>query len=138
LAGGKKYLQDHLGEMGDHVAAIESDSGCFAPRGFGVYCNDKAKQDRAEATLKELMTLMEPLEAREVFPGRGGADIGPMKDYGVVLMGHEVDESLYFDYHHTSADTLDKVDPFDVSRNTAMMATMAYVLAEMESRLGSE
>jgi carboxypeptidase Q len=41
----------------------------------------------------------------------------------------------YFLIHHTPADTIDKIDPMDVSRNAAAIAVMTYVIAEMPERL---
>jgi carboxypeptidase Q len=38
--------------------------------------------------------------------------------------------------HHTQADTVDKIDPVDVSRAGAAIAVMAYVIADMPTRLG--
>ncbi|MCH7534979.1 MAG: hypothetical protein IH948_04425 [Bacteroidetes bacterium] len=61
-----------------------------------------------------------------------------MKEAGVILMGHRVEGSKYFDYHHTHADTIDKVDPVELSRNVAMLATVAYILADMPQRLGEK
>jgi hypothetical protein len=61
-----------------------------------------------------------------------------MKRDGVLLMGHLVDGAKYFDYHHSPADTLDKVDPTELSQNVAVMAVAAYVIADMEERLGGE
>ncbi|MCH9034803.1 MAG: ABC transporter substrate-binding protein, partial [Planctomycetes bacterium] len=55
---------------------------------------------------------------------------------GVLLMGHRVEASTYFDYHHSAADTLDKVDPIELSRSVAAMATYTYILADMPQRLG--
>ncbi len=136
LGGGKQYAKNHQSQMLNHVAAIESDSGCFAPRGFGVKCNNKAKQDRAVVQMQEIMKLVESLGARQIIPGQGAADVSPMVQYDVVVMGHEVEQSTYFHYHHTPADTLDKIDPHDLSRNVAMLATVAYVLADMEERIG--
>ena len=65
-----------------------------------------------------------------------GADITPMKAASVPLMGIRVDHSTYFDIHHSEADTLDKVDPAELSRCVGTMALMAYVLADMPTRLG--
>ena len=59
-----------------------------------------------------------------------------MRDAGVVLMGHQVEGSKYFNYHHSHADTVDKVDPDEFSRNIAVMATVAYILADMPQRIG--
>ena len=60
-----------------------------------------------------------------------------MKAAGVLLMGHRVEGSTYFDYHHSHADTVDKVDPLELAQNVAVMATLAYVLADMPERFGT-
>src|SRR5262249_2848170 len=44
----------------------------------------------------------------------------------------------YFMIHHTQADTVDKIDPADVSRASAAIAVLAYVVADMPTRLGEE
>ena len=41
----------------------------------------------------------------------------------------------YFTYHHTAADTLDKVVPEELRENAACMAVMGYALAEMAGPL---
>ncbi len=41
----------------------------------------------------------------------------------------------YFDWHHTRADTLDKVDPDDLRRAVGMLAVMGYALADRPGRL---
>ncbi|MGE0481426.1 MAG: M20/M25/M40 family metallo-hydrolase [Phycisphaerae bacterium] len=138
LAGGKAYAEKYKDDLAKHVAAIESDSGAFAPRGFSVSHVDAAREKRAVQQLSEIVKLLEPLGAAKAEGGGGGADIGPLKPFGVPVMGHEVDNSIYFDYHHTHADTLDKVDRTDLNRNVAAMAIMAYVLADMPGRLGDE
>lgn len=136
LAGGRAYAEQHASELGRHVAAIETDSGTFAPRGYGVSVNDPAAQLVAHAQLKELIALLEPLGATEANSGGGGADIGPMRPAGVPMLGHSVDMTHYFDYHHTQADTLDKVSPKDMTDNVAALAIMSYVLADMPGKLG--
>ena len=67
--------------------------------------------------------------------GGGGADISPLGKAQVPLMNLWQDTTHYFDYHHSAADTLDKVDPGDLARNVAAMAVMAYLLAESETPL---
>jgi carboxypeptidase Q len=67
--------------------------------------------------------------------GGGGADIGPIMALGVPGMGLEVDGTRYFWYHHTAADTPDKLDPRDMARSVAAIAVMAYVAAEMPERI---
>ena len=87
--------------------------------------------------MRGIVSLFESIGATNVATGFSGADIGPMKDAGVVLIGHRVEGSTYFDYHHTHADTVDKVDPVELSQNVAVMATVAYILADMPERLGA-
>jgi Zn-dependent M28 family amino/carboxypeptidase len=47
---------------------------------------------------------------------------------------HTVNEH-YFDWHHTSADTFDKVDLQDFRKCIASLSVLAYVLADMPGRL---
>ncbi|MCH7702872.1 MAG: M20/M25/M40 family metallo-hydrolase [Planctomycetes bacterium] len=138
LAGGKQYAIDHADELSNHVAAIESDGGSFAPIGYSIACNDEARQATAVKQMGEILSLLAPLGATKVETGHSGADVGPLKGQGVITMSHMVDMSTYFDYHHTHADTLDKVDPEELSQNVAVMATVAYILADMPGRLGED
>jgi carboxypeptidase Q len=136
IAGGKQYAHDHRDELPNHVAAIESDSGAFRPIGYSLHCEGQERQKIAEEQMREILSLLAPIGATEVTMGYGGPDIGPMGPAGVILLGHRVDTSQYFDYHHSRADTLDKVDPEELSQNVAVMATVAYILADMPQRLG--
>lgn len=138
LAGAKQYVHDHEKELSSHVAAIETDSGTFAPQGFGVECEDTAKQAVAAKQLADILRTLEPLGMKKAEEGFSGADVGPMKSAGVPLLGLMVEGSKYFDYHHTQADTLDKIDPKDLSQCVAAMAATAYILADMPMRLGDE
>lgn len=131
LRGGKAYQEAHARELVDHVAAIETDSGAFAPVGFAVQGNDMAL-----AQMAELGALLAPLGANRMQAGFAGVDISVLEDAGVPLLGLEVDGSKYFDYHHSAADTLDKVDPRELRMGVAAIAVTAYVLADMPVRLG--
>jgi Zn-dependent M28 family amino/carboxypeptidase len=64
-----------------------------------------------------------------------GSDIEPLVDAGVPGLGIIQDGRKYFDYHHTAADTLDKVDPKELRENAAAMAVMGYALAAMPDPL---
>ncbi|MCK6456912.1 MAG: M20/M25/M40 family metallo-hydrolase [Phycisphaerae bacterium] len=136
LAGGKSYAETHAPELHKHVAAIEADSGGFAPRGFGYEINDPDMQAVAVRQMADLARLFAPLDATTMSPGGGGADISPMKPANVPLLGLDVEGTHYFDYHHSHADTLDKVRPDELSQCVAAMAVMSYVLADMPGRLG--
>lgn len=52
-------------------------------------------------------------------------------------MGLLVEGSNYFWYHHTAADTMDKLDAHEFNLCVATMAVMAYVVADMPERLPS-
>lgn len=130
LRGGTAYRDAHLGELGDHLLAIESDGGVFRPSGMGFTGSDAAFE-----ILQAIGSLLEPVGAGTMTRGGGGADIGPIMTEGVPGASPNVDETRYFDYHHTNADTMDKLDPRDVALNVAMMAVVAYTVANWDERL---
>jgi carboxypeptidase Q len=130
LRGGTAYRDRYMAELESHVLAMESDSGVFEPFGFGF-----SGSDEAFALVSEIGTLLERIGAGTITRGGGGADIGPIMAEGVPGMGLEVDGTRYFWYHHTEADTIDKLDPDEMARCVAAMAVMAYVVAEMPERL---
>jgi carboxypeptidase Q len=131
LRGGNAYRDAHRGELGEHIAAIESDAGVFKPAGFGF-----TGSDSGFAIVRQIGTLLERIGAGTIERGGGGADIGPIMQLGVPGLGLNVDGTRYFWYHHTEADTVDKLDPRDVALCVATMAVMAYVLADMDESLG--
>ncbi len=139
LAGGKQYALTHAAEVPRHVAAIESDSGGFAPTGFGIEHLDKARVPALVKTLSEHLPLLAPAAGQKgvirLFPGHSGADLIPLKKAGVVSMELFTEGRHYFDYHHTHADTLDKVNPSELARCVAVMAAMAYLIADAPGRL---
>lgn len=133
VRGGKAYAEAHASELANTVAAIESDSGGFWPRGFSV---GHATAATAVAThVERLVRPLAVLGVTRVTNGGGGSDIAPLKAAGVPLLGLEVDNRTYFDIHHTEADTLDKVDPAQLADDAAAVAAMAYLLAEQPGRV---
>jgi len=139
LRGGKAYAKDHTNELEKHVAAIESDSGVFQPMGYSVDCKDKDRMSVAADQMNEIVQLLSSsIGEMSVITGHTGADISPMKSSGVMLMGHRVEGSTYFNFHHTHADTIDKISPEVLSKNVATLATVAYILADMPDRIGEK
>lgn len=128
--GGQAYRDAHRNELDKHVAAIESDGGTFKFRGFGF-----SGSDSAFAIVNQISRLLSPLGVDSATVGGGGADIGPITALGVPGLGHNVDGSRYFWYHHTDADNVDKIDPRELSENVAAMAVMAYILADLPAQL---
>jgi len=131
VAGGETYAKDYAAEAGNHFAAIESDRGAGHPLGFEV----KAKH--------EVLPLLLPMSAMLQSSGAGllksaedtETDISPMAKLGVPSFGLWQDTRTYFDYHHTAADTLDKVVPRELAENAAAMAVLAYTLANLPQEL---
>jgi carboxypeptidase Q len=131
LRGGNGYRDAHAGEAANHVFALESDSGVFAPARLGFTGSDAARK-----LVAEIATLLSPLGMQDVVPGGGGADIGPIATLGrVPMMAYSGDPTKYFTIHHTPADTVDRIEPQEVSKAAASIAAMVYVIADMPQSL---
>jgi len=131
LAGSKQYAKDHEKEWMNHFAAMETDGGADHPLGINI----KAKP--------EVKKMFAPIAAILQGSGAGmlslvehcGADIGPLEKAGVPAFSPIQDSRFYFNYHHTAADTLDKIVPKELAENAAVVAVLAYALANMEQPL---
>ena len=150
-AGGRAYREMIGGAVSKHVAAIEMDGGAEKPLGFGF----GAFEGRRRATpapdpeganmppptaaafsrMEEIGKLLESLDAGKISPGGGGADIAPLTLSGVPSLGVRTVGTHYFDWHHTDADSYDKIVPSEFQANVASLAVMSYVLADMPERL---
>jgi carboxypeptidase Q len=128
--GGEAYRDAHRDQLEGHVLAIESDGGVFRPSGFGF-----SGSDSAMAIVRQIGGLLRRIGADTVTNGGGGTDIGPITALGVPAMGLETDGPRYFWYHHTNADTPDKLDPREMAQCVAAMAVMAYVVADLPEKL---
>ena len=128
MRGGNAYRDAHQNET--HQLAIESDGGVFSPLGFGFTGSPAAR-----AIVTAIGSLLNPINAGKIEASGGGADIGPIMATGVPGMGLNVDGTRYFWFHHTDADTPDKLDRAEVQRCVAVMAVMAYIAADIEQGL---
>ncbi|MFQ6674435.1 MAG: M28 family peptidase, partial [Fidelibacterota bacterium] len=91
--------------------------------------------EEARGVVEQIARLLEPLGAGNITPDGRAADIGPLMDEGVPGMSLKVDGTRYFWYHHTNADTMDKLDPHELNLCVAAMAIVAYVVADMPEAL---
>jgi hypothetical protein len=133
LAGSEAYHAEHQAELGKHVAAFESDSGGFAPRGLSY----SGKEGEAGlARCRDLAALFAPLHAASCTVGYSGTDIDSL-GHNVARFGLAVDGSTYFDIHHSPADTIDKVDPDLLQLDAVLIAIAAYVMADLPADWGS-
>lgn len=134
--GGRAYREWIGDQIPNHVAAIEMDGGSERPVGFGVGLpEDYSGSREVLLRLRGVGRLLEGIGAGGIFEGGGGADINPLMREHVPGFELRTVGEHYFDWHHTEADTLDKIDPEDFRKNVASMAVMAYVLADLPERL---
>lgn len=131
LRGGETYAADHSAELHDHLAAIETDGGAGHPLGI----NFKGKPE-IEKVLEPVARVLDEIGAGIVSKvEHTGADIGPMEPAGVPTFHPIQDNRTYFHYHHTAADTLDKIVPRELAENAAVNVVLAYALANIEQPL---
>jgi len=128
-AGSKQYAKDHGKE--DHFAAMETDGGAGHPLGINIKANSEVKK------------MLAPVAGILQDSGAGvlnlvehcGADIEPLEKAGVPSFSPLQDSRFYFNYHHSAADTLDKIVPKELAENSAVAAVAAYALANTEQPL---
>src|SRR5438093_2972511 len=131
LRGSKQYAKDNEKEMSNHFAVMETDGGAGHPLGINIKGNPEVKKMLAPvaAILQEsgagMLNLVEHC----------GADIELLEKAGVPAFSPIQDSRFYFNYHHTAADTLDKIVPKELVENSAVVAVAAYALANMEQPL---
>jgi carboxypeptidase Q len=131
LRGAAAYAEKHAASAADHVFALESDSGVFAPAALGF-----SGSAAARAMMLQIGSLLAPLDFPEITAGGGGADIGPIAQAGnVPTMAYLGDSGRYFVIHHSAADTVERIAPEEVSKAAAAIAVVAYAVAEMPERL---
>lgn len=131
LRGATEYAARYAEEAANHVLAVESDSGVFAPAGIGFSGGTAAR-----SLVRDIGTLLAPLGIGEIGGGGGGADIAPIaRAGGVPMLAYLGNPARYFAIHHTPADTVERIAPDEVSKAAAALAVIAYVTAEMPERL---
>jgi hypothetical protein len=123
LRGGRKYAEEARLKNEQHVFALESDAGGFTPRGFSF--------DTDDANFEQILSwkpLFKPYLIHYFEKGGSGADIGPLKQEGVVLAGLRPDSQRYFDHHHAEVDTFDAVNKRELELGGATMTALIYLV----------
>ena len=123
LRGGLKYAEMAARNKEKHIAAIESDRGGFTPRGFTITADSVTRKK-----IQRWKPLLEPYGLSDFSQEGGGADIGPLAQPGVALIGLLPDSQRYFSLHHTAEDTFDKVDKRELELGAASMAALVYLI----------
>jgi carboxypeptidase Q len=133
-AGSKQYVKDHDKDWANHFATMETDNGAGHPIGLNI----KAKPE-VKAMLKPVAAILQESGAGMLsLAEHAGADIEPMEKAGVPAFAPIQDSRFYFNYHHTPADTLDKIVPKELAENSAVVAVWTYAIANSEQPLPRE
>jgi len=146
-AGGRAYRAMLGDAMSKHVAAIEMDGGAEKPLGFGFgsggqeragtrrRTRNPAPSAAAFARVVEIGKLLQGIGGGVISPGGDEADTAPLLAEGVPGLAVRTVGTHYFDWHHTDADSFDKIVPREFQENVAALAVMTYVLADMPETL---
>jgi carboxypeptidase Q len=130
--GGATYFQNQSGSLVNHIAAIESDLGAGRPIGFFAHVTSNALP-----MLQPIASVLQNSGAGVIRPVTDsvGADISALENAGIPGFAPIQDERVYFNYHHTPADTFDKVNPRELAENAAVVAVLAYAIANLPEPL---
>lgn len=124
--GAQTYAQEHASDIPNHIGALESDLGAGHPTGITF-----TGKPELEDWLRPVAHALAPIGAAVVTRSpEVGEDINFINERGVPGFSPTQDNRFYFNYHHTPADTFDKVDPKELSENAAVMTVVAYALAD--------
>lgn len=129
FVGATKYAEEEKPEK--HFAAIEGDLGASHPIGF-IFAGKR----EAVPYLQPIANILRSQSSGliDVQP-QASSDISTLTARGVPSFGPWFDTRTYFDYHHTEADTFDKVNPRELAENCSLMAVLTYGLANLEQNL---
>ncbi len=132
LLGSYAYTQTHLGEMAKCVAVLNTDNGAGHPKGWKVEGREdlkKAMQPWSDGLLKDLNGGGLSMETTY------DTDHGPFVLQGIPALDLEVDLTKYFEVHHKSSDTLEKVDALDFKGGEAIVAVTAWAIAQSDAAI---
>jgi len=137
-SGAAAYRKAIGDEIKNHVAAIEMDTGAEAPTGIGYgkmgrganLAIPAAPDPRSVAYVNQIAGLLASIGVTGYVPGGGGTDVEPLTNEGVPGLRPVNVNTHYFDWHHSEADTIDKVDLNDFRKNIATLAVLSYILAD--------
>ncbi len=124
--GAAAYMVDHNDDIANHIGAIESDLGADHPT--GIYYAGKPELGQ---WLRPVAQVLDAIGAETLInTPETGEDIASLTAAGVPSFAPRQDSRFYFNYHHTPADTFDKVDFKHLNENAAVMTVLAYALAD--------
>ena len=134
LWGGRAYAEKHASEVSKFQLGTESDFGAGK-----IWMMTASVKPEARNAMAQIAKVLEPLGVayNTKYPGGGGSDLSQMHGKGMAALTLVQDGTHYFDWHHTSNDTLDKVVPEELAQNVAVYAAFAYMAAQANGNFGS-
>ncbi|MGB0430156.1 MAG: M20/M25/M40 family metallo-hydrolase [Bacteroidia bacterium] len=130
LRGGKKYAELAKLNGENHIAAIETDRGGFAPRYFAVESNNDTLLDQQLSKMQSWIPTLKEYGIYDIKQGGSGADISPLKPTGTVLIGLVPESQRYFDYHHAETDVFEAVNERELHMSAAAITALVYLISE--------
>ena len=134
-AGSKAYAAEQDANMPKHFAAIESD---LERRHIHSDLSLRANPTRCRSWPRSPMSLLSQGAFMSQVQANVGSDVNPMTQKSVPSFAPWFDQRTYFNYHHTAADTFDKIDPKEIAEVASVMAVLGYGLANLSSRCRDE
>ncbi|WP_394843786.1 M20/M25/M40 family metallo-hydrolase [Pendulispora brunnea] len=132
LLGSRAYAKAHAGELDRIVMVLNTDLGSGPPKGWIA--------DGRPDVIQRLSPL-----AKSWLSGLGAdtlqtemscqSDHCPFWVEGVPTLNLDVDSTHYFEVHHQSGDTLDKISPASLASGAAVVAVTALGIANLPERI---
>jgi carboxypeptidase Q len=127
LIGSSAYVQAHIRELDKCVAVLNTDNGSGHPKGWKV----EGRTDLRDAMQPISESLLKDLSGDELsLKTTYDTDHGPFMLHGIPSLDLLVDMTHYFEIHHKSSDTYDKVDPLFLKDGAAVVAVTALAIAQ--------
>ena len=129
--GSAAYATAEKANVANHFVAIEADLGASHPLGF--FFTGKPEALPYFAPISNILAAQGAGQSQ--IQAGVGSDVGPLTQAGVPSFAPWFNQQTYFNYHHTAADTFDKISPREIAENASVMAVLAYGLANLERPL---
>jgi carboxypeptidase Q len=129
--GGAAYAKVHANEK--HALTAEADFGGDRIWSYRVSLSDPKSPLATDLTNALARIGVGPNSGA----AHGGTDVGPMVQRGTPVIDLEHDGTRYFDIHHTADDTLDKVDPAQLSQAIEAWSIMLRTVVDTNDPLAS-
>ncbi|MBC7556241.1 MAG: M20/M25/M40 family metallo-hydrolase [Chryseobacterium sp.] len=121
--GGKKYAEEAKRKNEKHIFGLESDSGGFTPRGFGLVMSEEKRNQ-----VKSWAPLFFPYGVYDFTKKYAGTDVEPLGELGTPTGELAPDSARYFDIHHTNEDTFEKVNRRELLQGASAMTQLIYMI----------